>query len=586
MENQTLLAIHDYSHKIEEYIKYMCLEIQQIPSNLLVILDGKFNEETKEFLHHHSIPFIEIKHANDFLAWRDGILSLDPLRLAKLDNLILLNDKQFGPIFPINRILLEMSEKKADFWTFSESPSHRFFQCNQPNFLCFSKKIINSSIFLKSWTDCNSQINRFRSGYWNFLKNKFIANGQNYQTVTASLLKEKKYYRSLDQFEFIKLGCPFVEIRPFIETFEKQQVNGVCSLQRRIVDYISKNSNYPVSLIKKYMLYNLPPSHYKNIFQLNFLGDEFATRSVKTQSKNVALIFYAYFEDLVEVCCSYILSFEVTDKIVIVSSKSCVLAAYRDRLGKLFYNIEFRIQPNRGRNEAAYFITCRDILDKFDFICLCHDKKLRHLPLQFGEVALKHCFENCLGSKGQVNSIINILDSREEVGILTPPTPLFSVWSDLSILPYGRNKEFCQNMVKNFLPDIPFDPQPVAPYGSVFWVKKGALRCLLNLNLRLEDLPEEPVPVDGTLLHALERLYPSFAQASGFATGWIFFHEYLSSYIEDLHTAATSKKDLLKFSKFISKRLKIIVFSNEILWKLARSVYLTTKSFISLFRRN
>lgn len=587
MKNQTLLVIHDHSHKIEDYIKYLCLEVLRIPSDLMVILDGKFNEESKEFLHTNGIPFTERNYGNDFQSWREEILAFDPVRLSELDNLILLNDKQFGPISPIDRILLKMSDSQASFWTVSEYPSFLSFQRVQPNFVCFTKKIINSPVFLKNWKLCSSRFDELTGNYWNFLKRKFISSGHIYQTVTESLFKvEKNHTSSLSQIDFLKLGWPFVEIRLFIELFEKLQKTGSSSLPLEIVEYISNRTNYPVSLIKKYVLFNVPPSQYKNIFQLNFIGSEFASRSLELQKKTVALIFFAYFEDLVEVCCKYILSFEETDKIVIVSPKSNVLTAYRERLSQFFADIDFRIQKNRGRNEAAYFITCKDVLDKFDYICLCHDKKLRHLPSKIGEAALKHCFENCLGSKGQVNSIINVLGFSEEVGILTPPTPLFSVWSDISILPYGRNKELCQKIVQNILPHTPFDPQPVAPYGSVFWVKKGALRSLLNLNLTLEDFPEEPVPVDGTILHALERLYPSFCQASGFATGWVFSQEYFPRYIEDLNTSITSKKDLLNFNKFISKRLKILVYSNRVLWKLARPIYIKIRPFFSLLRRD
>jgi lipopolysaccharide biosynthesis protein len=55
----------------------------------------------------------------------------------------------------------------------------------------------------------------------------------------------------------------------------------------------------------------------------------------------------------------------------------------------------------------------------------------------------------------------------------------------------------------------------VFPVGSMFWARVPALSALLGLGLRWEDYPEEPVPYDGTILHAIERMLPIVATASG-----------------------------------------------------------------------
>lgn len=44
------------------------------------------------------------------------------------------------------------------------------------------------------------------------------------------------------------------------------------------------------------------------------------------------------------------------------------------------------------------------------------------------------------------------------------------------------------------------------PVGSMFWARPDCLRPLLGLGFRAEDFPCEPLPYDGTLLHALERV--------------------------------------------------------------------------------
>ena len=50
----------------------------------------------------------------------------------------------------------------------------------------------------------------------------------------------------------------------------------------------------------------------------------------------------------------------------------------------------------------------------------------------------------------------------------------------------------------------------------MFWARKGALRSLYEMGLSWEDLPEEPLGYDGTILHAIERLLPLIASSNGF----------------------------------------------------------------------
>ena len=54
------------------------------------------------------------------------------------------------------------------------------------------------------------------------------------------------------------------------------------------------------------------------------------------------------------------------------------------------------------------------------------------------------------------------------------------------------------------------------PVGTMFWCRGAALRPLFALGLTWDDYPLEPVPVDGTILHAIERLLPFIAQHEGY----------------------------------------------------------------------
>jgi lipopolysaccharide biosynthesis protein len=52
----------------------------------------------------------------------------------------------------------------------------------------------------------------------------------------------------------------------------------------------------------------------------------------------------------------------------------------------------------------------------------------------------------------------------------------------------------------------------------MFFARPAAIKPLLAANFAFEDFPVEPLPIDGTILHAIERLTPTICESQGF--GW------------------------------------------------------------------
>jgi lipopolysaccharide biosynthesis protein len=60
------------------------------------------------------------------------------------------------------------------------------------------------------------------------------------------------------------------------------------------------------------------------------------------------------------------------------------------------------------------------------------------------------------------------------------------------------------------------------PVGTMFWARPRALKPMFELGLDWTDFPEEPLPYDGSILHAIERLLPLVAEAQGFSPAVTF----------------------------------------------------------------
>ena len=72
------------------------------------------------------------------------------------------------------------------------------------------------------------------------------------------------------------------------------------------------------------------------------------------------------------------------------------------------------------------------------------------------------------------------------------------------------------------------------PYvlGTSLWFRVEAMLPLLKYTFTTEDLPQEPLPPDGTISHAVERIFPYVAQSQGYYSGWVMTERYGALYVE------------------------------------------------------
>jgi lipopolysaccharide biosynthesis protein len=107
------------------------------------------------------------------------------------------------------------------------------------------------------------------------------------------------------------------------------------------------------------------------------------------------------------------------------------------------------------------------------------------------------------------DAIIQRLSRDETLGLVFPDDP--------HILGWGKNLPYAVSLAQRLGVSEPLPRNTFNfPVGSMFWARTAALRPLFELGLSWDDYPEEPVPYDGSLLHAIERILPFVAESAGF----------------------------------------------------------------------
>ncbi|EKD69921.1 MAG: glycosyl transferase, group 1, partial [uncultured bacterium] len=96
----------------------------------------------------------------------------------------------------------------------------------------------------------------------------------------------------------------------------------------------------------------------------------------------------------------------------------------------------------------------------------------------------------------------------DHLGIVYPDDPHLMGWTE--------NKPAADKLAlrldMNNLPDGNFS----FPIGNMFWVRPKAIQPLFDLKFTWDSYPVEPLPGDGTLLHALERISPLVVEKLGY----------------------------------------------------------------------
>jgi lipopolysaccharide biosynthesis protein len=175
--------------------------------------------------------------------------------------------------------------------------------------------------------------------------------------------------------------------------------------------------------------------------------------------------------------------------------------------------VDVRLAPNRGRDIAPKLVAFADVHGQFEYVLHVHSKRSVHDARLDGWG--EFLFKNLLGSADIVGSIFEIFSRCRNVGLVSSQhfEPLRPG------LGWGDNFELAANLAVRMGVSISRIKRFDFPSGSMFWARTAALQPLLDLRLETDDFPPELGQLDGTLAHAIERLYYFGCERAGF--DWI-----------------------------------------------------------------
>lgn len=163
--------------------------------------------------------------------------------------------------------------------------------------------------------------------------------------------------------------------------------------------------------------------------------------------------------------------------------------------------------PNRGRDIAPFLaVLSSGLLDPFEAVLKIHTKRSPHLL--DGEIRRKLLFDRLCGSRGSVGRILDHF--RNPATGMVGWRPSFRAAAPYWMENRARVEALARRLGVEGPPPLGFFE------GSMFWFRPAAFARLKSLALGPDDFEAEAGQTDGTLHHALERLFTVVTWAGGY----------------------------------------------------------------------
>ena len=252
--------------------------------------------------------------------------------------------------------------------------------------------------------------------------------------------------------------------------------------------------------------------------------------SVKNNSHTVinkgemAVIIHLYYEDTINQYFDFIHKIPANIDVYISVSGERAEAEVENNIKKFqLKNCRVVRKKNRGRDISTLLVACRAIAVAYEYICFLHDKKENgEWRKRYTEAWIASMWENTIASKELIYNIRDVFDNNPDIGVLAVPEP-FGEKDNCAFENswYENFDETCRLADKLGIQCNLDEKLPPITIGTAFWAKTKALGKLLLYPWTYEDFMEEPLPRDGTLSHAVERIFAYVAQDAGYDTGTI-----------------------------------------------------------------
>ena len=552
-----IYTIYDKDGVVDGYIVHFLKALSAWTGRLVVVCNGTVNEEGRAQLENLGCEVL-CRENTGFDAWgvKAGLTHVGFDALADYDEVIISNNTLFGPVSDMTPMFETMSARKVDFWGIASHEGMKDmdpFKCNpygyipehiQSYFYAVRGRLLQSEAFRKFWENL-PELNNYNAavGLYETVMTKFFSDAG---YLWDCYMDRELYYGMTDNpliampMESVRdWNCPFFKRRAFFQdydyltTFTGQQ-SASCLLQ-----FLQEETDYPTDLIWENLIRTCHMSDLVENLHLSRIFDRENSYALpESPAMKAALFMHIYDHTMAPELAGYASSLPQEADIYISTVSEEKKTAIAKAFEELPNRVEIRVLPNRGRDVSALLASFKDVVMNYDLACVTHDKKTGYLkPQTVGEGFAYMGYENILGGSTFVLQVLQAFAEDPRLGLLYAPDPNHADFASHIGLEWGANYACTKQLAQDLNLQAPMDEKhpPMAPFGSSFWFRTKAMAPLFAKDWTYDDFPPEPFNMtDGSILHAIERIYPYAAQHAGYYSAMLATADYASVDIGNL----------------------------------------------------
>lgn len=548
MNRGCIYFFYDKDGIVDDYIPYLLDDLAKNIDELVIVCNGKLCEEGERIFKKYTTEIIVRPNEGlDVWAYKAGLARFGWDRIEQFDELVMLNHTIMGPVYPFRETFEKMASRDVDFWgitkhnkmdedIFGINPYGYMPEHIQSHFMVYRKKLLCSKEFQNYW-DNFRKVSNYRDsvGYHESYFTKYFSDlGYKWDvSVDVDDLQDMSdnlgFYCIRELIE--KRRCPIFKRRAFFHDYGQFLETTAGQVVFELYKYLEENELYDTGMIWQNILRTMDHTDVAKNLHLDYtLPSKISGQQKEEQQRRkIALLIHIYYLDEFDKMMKYVKNIPAYADIYITTQTNEKKEELEKKCGVLPNKISVSLVKNRGRDVASLLIKGRELIGQYEYICFIHDKKVtQDKPGTVGEGFAYNCYENVLGSKEYVENVIDLFEENSRLGVLCPPKPTHGPYI-LSLLgTWEKNYYNTVELLEKLGIEVPIDKfkVPIAPHGSCFWFRTEAVRKLFEYNWDYEDFPEEPLPIDGTISHAIERCYAYVAQDAGFYAAVAMTDEY------------------------------------------------------------
>lgn len=319
-----ILVVFAEIEKLDHYIFFLAKQIGLTVQRMVITVNGKLNGESVKKLESCTDDiFIRENKGFDCGAYKDTLENyIGWNEVRKYDELILLNDSSYGPIYPLAPIFEKMDKRKLDFWGITEQTPIRAGNYSlvllpyhvQTYFVVIGKRMLHSEDFSDFWKhvtlsdEYDDTVANFELRFTDYFNSRGYMSGAYVDSKAfCKSVDEMQAYVFMDSYYLIaEHGCPFVKKKVFLYPHKLVLSSNAGETAYKTLEYIAQHTDYDEDLIWQHLIRKCEPEELCLSLHGNYCLPVDYTYRVSGNAEKILAVIILRENETSEICKSYI----------------------------------------------------------------------------------------------------------------------------------------------------------------------------------------------------------------------------------------------------------------------------------------